>query len=139
MKLLRMKLTPRSGCSLEVTWYSCPDTKGDPKKTLALVQREADKRGLNIDYSLATEQDYVAQRAARLWMFTEPGDEAADKTLKLALVRAGLFEDTGDIVRIATDDDGKDHVMVFTGTTVTIIDTQAGVINTAPASIPVPA
>lgn len=94
MKTLRFKLTPHPHAAtshLEVLFYSCPDIKGDPDKTLAHLQKVAKQRHVAFDYELTTDLEYFAVRGARTWLYTDPTDLTATEAFKAALMRAGAF------------------------------------------------
>lgn len=62
MKTLRMRITPKSG---DVWFASCPDVCNDPVKTLAKVQRKANKQVPGTVYELATEAQYQDYHSGR--------------------------------------------------------------------------
>lgn len=133
MKTLRFKLTPHAHAEtshLEVVWYSCPDIKGDPLKTLAHVIKIAKQRHVAFDYELATELEYYAVRGARAWLFTDPDDLMATEAFKSALVRGGAFKTCAEIIGIVTTGADDHKVQVITETTCTTIDTRTGEIRT---------
>jgi len=133
MKILRMKITPRPESGMtELSFYSCPDVKGDPAKTLAHIQRVADQKQVGCDYEICDERTYWAVRGARMWLISEPGDKKADARFRQELVSAGIL-DTKDrpVAMVCTGED--DHrVQVLTDLETTMIDTKSGEITVTP-------
>jgi len=128
MIILRMKVTPPAGQEyLGISFYSCPDVKNNPQKTLAFVQQQAVRKGVRFTYELATDADYYAQRGARAWLMTDPSSELDNLRFEAELVRAGLYENGAEIIGFITVN--KDVVQVITEKTCRTIDTKAGTMR----------
>lgn len=126
MNVLRMRVKPRPTSGMtEIAFYSCPDVKRDPVKTLAYVQKVADERHIACDYELVSELEYFAIRGAREWMMSEPGDFEADHLFRIKLVRSGFATSINKITAITMMDDGH-TLKVATDAEVLVIDTEKG-------------
>lgn len=113
MNTLRMKLTPRPNAGTEeIAFYSCPDIKGDPEKTLKHVQKTANDRNVAFDYALVSDRDYFAVRGAREWRLSEPGDFDADQLFRVKLVRAGFVSSASQVTSLGMT--GHDDITVRT-------------------------
>lgn len=73
--------------------------------------------------------------AARTWLQTEPGDEAADTMFKIALVRAGFLKSVDQILGLVCGQVDDTTVQVVTSMHVYTLDTKANAvtINELPA------
>lgn len=133
MEILRMKVTPRpeSGMS-EVSFYSCPDMKGNANKTLAYIQKVADQRQVACDYELCDERTYWAVRGARMWLISEPGDKRADAKFRKELCSAGIIDTPERAIGIVCTGEDDFRVQIVTEIEVTTIDTNTGEIKVDP-------
>ena len=133
MKTLRFKLTPVPAAAetvhCEVLFYSCPDIKGNPVKTLAHLQKVAAQRQTGFTYELTDDEQYFAVRGARVWLFTDPDDLMATKAIESTLVRGGVFDTCAEIIGIICPDTDNSRVQVITEKTCLTIHVRTGEIT----------
>lgn len=135
MKTLRMRVVYQNS-EMFASMYSCPDIKGNPQKTLAHVQKVGDRRnGPIARYELVDDQTYLVVKAARVWEMTPQGEVGDDMDFKIKMVRAGLFEDTGDILMLVK---AGDRVQVITEKEIVTVDTHHATIKRDPMPEGVP-
>lgn len=133
MNIIRMKVTPRPESGMEeVMFYSCPDIKGDPEKTLKHVQKTADCRNVACDYAIVPDRDYFAVRGAREWRITEPGDFDADHLFRVKLIRAGFVSSAQQVTSIRMSDEDDKIVQAYSEFEVMTVHTVTGEVRVDP-------
>ncbi len=133
MKILRMKITPRPESGMtELSFYSCPDIKRNPDKTLKHIQKTADARNIGCDYEICDERTYWAVRGARMWLISEPGDKRADARFRQELRSAGIIDDVTKPIGIVCTGEDDYRAQIVTEIEVTTIDTKTGDIKVDP-------
>lgn len=133
MNIIRMKLVPRADAgTTEVSFYSCPDVKGDPEKTRQFIQRTADSRNVAFEYIIVSDLEYHAVRGAREWLLSEPGDSHADYCFRNILVRAKFAPAPERITGINCTGEDDTTVIVSTEMEQMTIDTKTGDVKVEP-------
>ncbi len=127
MKTLRIKAVPRAGSYIkQVNWLSCPSV--DPEAQIKRMQALADAKHVAVIYTQATDLEYFANRGAREWLMSEPGDTLADDAFKAALVSAGVLGSNTDVCVICCTGVDDTSVMITTVNKCYLIRTDSGAV-----------